>query len=75
MGKRIPVISKELMEQVDRIFWHGDSRAKNHDLRFGQYLLNAIAHKYNLKDRGEATHLLFNLENQEVYDLIKGYND
>jgi len=75
MNREIPVVSEELMKQVYRIFYHGGQRAKSHDLRFGQYLLNQIAHKYKCKSRADATRILFNLENPEILELIKDYNE
>jgi len=71
----IPVISKELMELAESIFAHGDSRANNHDQRFGQWLVNKVRTKYKCEDQASTTRVLFNLENQEIYDLIKDYND
>ena len=70
----IPFVSDELMEQVDRIFYHGVQRAKSHDQRFGQYLLNKIALKYQCSREG-ATHILFNLENPEILEMVKDYNE
>ena len=43
--REIPVVSEELMKQVDSIFAHGGQRAKSHDLRFGQYLVNMVYKK------------------------------
>jgi len=42
MTSEIPVVSDEIIEQVNRIFAHGGQRAKSHDQRFGQYLINKI---------------------------------
>jgi|APSaa5957512535_1039671.scaffolds.fasta_scaffold46053_4 hypothetical protein len=78
MGKEIPRVSDELMEQVERIFSHGPSRAKNHDQRFGQWLVNKIRTKYTnygFMTQEQVTRVLFNLENQEIWDMIKDYND
>lgn len=74
MGKDIPRISDEMMEWVESIFEHGESRAKNHDLRFGQWIVNEIRRKDSL-DHATVTRRLFNMENQELWDLMKGYND
>ena len=64
------------MKQVDRIFAHGGQRAKSHDLRFGQYLINAIYKKYGdgvkqLNIDG----IIFNMENPEMLEMVRGYND
>lgn len=75
MGKEIPYISEEMMKSVERIFWHGPRRAKHHDLRLGQWLLNAIHTKYGSNSRADEARILFNLENQDVWDLLKGYNE
>ena len=74
MAKIIPYISEEMMESVERIFFHGESRAKNHDLRLGQWLINKLNFKYNCDNSVDATRVLFNLENQELWDLLKDYN-
>jgi len=68
----VPQVSDELMEQVDRIFYHGKQRAKSHDLRFGQWLVNNIRIKYPDCD---VRRILFNMENDEFLELIKDYND
>ena len=79
MGKEIPYISEEMMDAVEKIFWHGPSRAKNHDQRLGQWLVNKIRTKYNCSSKGmdhaQVTRILFNLENQELWDLLKDYNE
>jgi len=76
MKNEIPFVSDELMEQVNRIFYHGEQRAKSHDLRFGQYLVNAIHKKYgNGIDDLNVSGVLFNMENPELLELIKKYND
>lgn len=71
----IPYVSDELMEQIDRIFAHGPRRAKSHDLRFGQFLLNEVGRKYDCDSREHAARILFNLENPEILEIIKHYND
>ena len=60
------------MKQVDRIFYHGPQRAKSHDLRFGQWLVNKIRTKY---PDGDVQRILFSIENPELLELIKEYND
>ena len=72
MGKDIPYISEEMMESVERIFAHGPSRAKNHDQRLGQWLVNKLRDKQGSTEG--VTRILFNLENQELWDLLKDYN-
>ena len=62
------------MAQVDRIFYHGEQRAKSHDLRFGQWLVNKIYKEYNC-DQSGVTRILFNLENPEILEMLKDYND
>ncbi len=42
MNKEIPFISDKLMEEVEKIFAHGPRRAKSHDQRFGQWIVNKI---------------------------------
>jgi len=75
-NREIPFVSDELMEQIDRIFYHGEQRAKSHDLRFGQYLVNSIYKKYgNEIDDVNVSGILFNMENPELLELIKKYND
>jgi hypothetical protein len=76
-GQVIPNISEEMMDAVEKIFFHGPSRAKNHDQRLGQYLLNKIHNEYgnHKTSRADEARILFNLENQEIWDLIKDYND
>ncbi len=74
MVKHIPFISDELMKYVDDIFSHGPSRARNHDLRLGQWLVNTIRRQYQGASDQHIIRILFNLENQELWDLIKGYN-
>ena len=79
MAKELPRISEELMAQVDRIFAHGPSRAKNHDQRFGQWLVNKIRTKDNKKyahiDDLNIQGVIFNMENQEFLDYMEDYND
>lgn len=75
MGKDIPYISEEMMDAVEKIFEHDHSRAKNHDLRLGQWLVNKIRTKYNTVTNDDVSRILFNLENQELWDILKGYND
>ncbi len=71
-GREIPVVSKELIEQVNRIFYHGERRAKSHDQRFGQWLVNKIRTKY---PDGDVQRILFNLENPEILEMLRDYND
>lgn len=75
----IPVVSEELMKQVDRILYHGGQRAKSHDLRFGQWLVNKIRIKYADDPSGmsgeQVTRILFSLENPELLEILEGYND
>lgn len=73
LGRDIPFVSEELMEQVDRIFAHGPQRAKSHDQRFGQWLVNKIRTKYGGDCNVEG--ILFNLENPEILEMIKDYNE
>lgn len=70
--REVPFVSDELMDQVDRIFYHGEQRAKSHDQRFGQWLINKIRTKY---PNADPTHILFNMENPEILELVKDYND
>ena len=72
MSKEIPYISDKLIEQVNRIFYHGAQRAKSHDQRFGQWLVNKIRTKY---PNGDVQGILFNLENPEIYEMLRDYND
>ena len=71
-SKDIPYVSDELMKQVDRIFVHGAQRAKSHDQRFGQWLVNKIRMKY---PNGNVEGILFNLENPEILEMLRDYND
>lgn len=75
MGIDIPYISDKMIADVERIFAHGPRRAKSHDLRFGQWICNKIYEKYPGADQAGVCRMLFNLENQELWDLMKGYND
>lgn len=76
MTNEIPVVSDELMAQVDRIFAHGGQRAKSHDLRFGQWLVNSVYKKYGNKiDDLNVSGVIFNMENPEMLELLKEYND
>ena len=75
MGKHLPFISDKMMKDIDAIFAHGPSRAKNHDLRLGQWLVNTIRRNYQGCSDQHIVHILFNLENQELWDLIKEYNE
>ena len=79
MTRDIPYISEEMMENIESIFAHGHSRAKNHDLRLGQWLVNQMNIKYGKPQQGisdeSLVRILFNLENQELWDLLKEYND
>ena len=70
--REIPKVSDELMEQLDRMFYHGEQRAKSHDLRLGQWLVNKIRSKY---PTGDVKRILFNMENPEILELLKEYND
>ena len=71
----IPYISEEMMTDIESIFAHGHSRAKNHDQRLGQWLVNQMNTKYGGISKESLVRILFNLENQELWDLIKEYND
>ena len=90
MGNDIPVISEKMMEMADSIFAHGGQRAKSHDQRFGQWLVNKIRTDPKYKEgfdecykdpsnpsewKAYVEQILFNVENQEIYDWIKDYND
>ncbi len=74
MSKDIPYVSEELMEQIDRILDHGPRRAKSHDQRFGQWLSNAICSKYKCS-RQDAGLILCHIENPELLEMVKEYND
>ena len=78
MGKDIPYISEEMMASVESIFSHGKSRAKNHDQRLGQWLVNKIrtadSTNTEMLSHEQVTRILFNMENQELWDLLKDYN-
>lgn len=69
---KIPYISDELMDKIDKILYHGEQRAKSHDQRFGQWLVNKIRIKY---PKGDVERVLFNLENPEIYEMLKDYNN
>jgi hypothetical protein len=82
----IPYVSEELMKKVEAIFYHGPKRAKNHDQRFGQYLINKIrtSEKYSkgynkaCKSGHEKEFIemvLWNIENPDLLELIKDYNN
>ena len=71
MGRDIPYISDELMKQVDAIFAHGPQRAKSHDQRLGQWLVNKIRIKY---PKADPSKMLFNLENPELLEMLRDYN-
>jgi len=72
MTRDIPYISEEMMEDIESIFAHGHSRAKNHDQRLGQWLMNKIYEKHgDINVRS----FLSRIENQELWDLLKEYND
>ena len=71
MRKEIPVVSDEIMEQVDKLLYHGGQRAKSHDMRLGQWLLNKIVKKYPRADVGT---VLFNIENPEILEMLRDYN-
>jgi len=79
MAKYIPYISEEMMKSVERIFAHGPRRAKHHDQRLGQWLVNKIrtadGTNTEMLSHTQVTRILFNLENQELWDLLKGYNN
>lgn len=68
----IPFVSDKLMEQIDKIFYHGKQRAKSHDQRLGQWLINKIRTKY---PNGNVNVILFNLENPEILEMLRDYND
>lgn len=68
----IPFVSDKIMEQIDRIFYHGEQRAKSHDLRFGQWIVIQILKKY---PGCNVERVLFNMENPEFLELVKKYND
>lgn len=74
MDREIPVVSEELMKQVDRILYHGEQRAKSHDQRLGQWLSNKICLKYKCS-REQAGHILFDLENPEILEMLRDYNE
>ena len=81
MSREIPCISDKLMKQVEAIFAHGPQRAKSHDQRFGQWLVNKIRTQYSDECKGyttpdeQITKILFNMENPELYELLRDYND
>ena len=80
MAKIIPRISDEMMEAVEKMFYHGESRARNHDSRLGQWIVNMIRTEGMTKknitmDHSTVCSILFNMENQELWDLMKGYNE
>lgn len=93
MNKEIPCVSDELMKQVNRIFYHGPQRAKSHDQRFGQWLINKIRQtkkyqeamseyttKYKSKGYLEFEKcwietFIWNVENPEIYEMLKDYNE
>jgi len=90
LNKEIPFVSDKLMKQIDEIFAHGPQRAKSHDQRFGQWIINKIRsakdfpvtdwHKLGLDKAAmtEKAHVelrLWNMENDEFYDMVKDYND
>ncbi len=81
MSREIPCISDKLMKQVEAIFAHGPQRAKSHDQRLGQWLVNNIRDKYAdeckgyVPDQEQVTRILFNMENQEIYEILRHYND
>ncbi len=85
MAKEIPFVSDKLMEQVEQIFAHGPRRAKSHDQRFGQWLINKIrsSDKWKAAYDDAATKgsekaliemILWNMENPEMYEMIGDYN-
>ena len=65
----IPVVSDEIM---DEIFAHGGQRAKSHDQRFGQWLVNKIRTN---SDSEDIVRILFNIENPEMLEMLRDYND
>jgi hypothetical protein len=75
MGKEIPRISDELIAWAEELFAHGPSRAKNHDQRFGQWIVNKIRTGHPECGPECVQRVLFNLENQEFWDLVKDYNE
>ena len=68
----IPYI-EDLIEQVNRIFDHGHSRAKNHDQRLGQWIVNKL--RITGRNNNDIVRYLFNIENKEFLELIGDYND
>ena len=68
----IPFVSDKLMEQIDKLFYHGSQRAKSHDQRLGQWLVNKIRTKY---PNCNVERILFNLENPEILKMLRDYND
>jgi len=75
MGRDIPYISEEMMASVERIFAHGKSRAKNHDQRLGQWLVNKIYQEHGCDSSECLRRFLSSVENQELWDILKGYNE
>jgi len=76
MDREIPYISDKMIADVERIFEHGPSRAKNHDLRLGQWLVNKIYSEIcKGGDNDCVRRYLSGVENQELWDLLKGYNE
>lgn len=71
---------EDLIDKVEKLFAHGHSRAKNHDQRLGQWIINKIRTKnwtqsnINMSDE-QIVRILFNLENRELWELMRDYND
>ena len=70
---------EDIVEQVEKLFEHGHSRAKNHDQRMGQWIVNKIRtdnFSENHRDWSDSdiVHYLFNIENREFLDLVGDYN-
>ena len=68
----IPYI-EDLIDQVNRVFEHGHSRAKNHDQRLGQWIVNKL--RTTGRNNNDIVRYLFSIENKEFLELIGDYND
>ena len=69
----------DIIEQVEKLFEHGHSRAKNHDQRLGQWIVNKIrTDNFSINHRtwsdADIVRHLFNIENREFLDLVGDYN-
>lgn len=69
----------DIIEQVEKLFEHGHSRARNHDMRLGQYIINKIrtdnfSENHRDWDDSSIVRYLFNIENREFLDLVADYN-